>query len=329
MRITAHPRLYKLRNLSPDRVRSQRKPKAWQVIPRRSPHPAFTIVELLIVIVVIAILAAISIVAYNGIQERARSAALKSDLTQVNKQLKLFQADNGSYPATVTTNCTTALDSATNKCLQVSSGKTISSYDSTNAGQGYNLTLTNDSSSVSRVLTDSQAWATKNLNVGTRIAGTASPSNNGTIEKYCYNDDEANCTTYGALYTWDEAMQYSTSPGAQGICPSGSHIPTDEEWKTLEMSLGMTQTLADTTGWRGTDQGTQLKAGGASGLNIPLAGNRSTAGSFANLGSYAYVWSSSESGGSAWSRTLLSGNATVYRYTVAKAYGFSVRCLEN
>ena len=85
---------------------------------RRSLQQAFTIVELLIVIVVIAILAAITIVAYNGIQDRARSAALQSDLSQVDKQLKLFQAENGTYPATVSTNCTASPDSTTNKCLK-------------------------------------------------------------------------------------------------------------------------------------------------------------------------------------------------------------------
>jgi prepilin-type N-terminal cleavage/methylation domain-containing protein len=54
---------------------------------------AFTIVELLIVIVVIGILAAITIVAYNGIQERARASAATSALTQAVKKIKLYQVD--------------------------------------------------------------------------------------------------------------------------------------------------------------------------------------------------------------------------------------------
>ena len=61
----------------------------------------FTIVELLIVIVVIAILAAITIVAFNGIQDRARTSALVSDLTAASKQLKLDQANSGVFPATL------------------------------------------------------------------------------------------------------------------------------------------------------------------------------------------------------------------------------------
>ncbi len=59
----------------------------------------FTIVELLIVIVVIAILASISVVAYNGIQSRARDADRMNDLNVMKKGLALFHAENGYYPA--------------------------------------------------------------------------------------------------------------------------------------------------------------------------------------------------------------------------------------
>jgi prepilin-type N-terminal cleavage/methylation domain-containing protein len=59
----------------------------------------FTIVELLIVIVVIAILAAVTIVAYNGISSRATVSSLQSDLENAAKRLKLDQVDLGTYPA--------------------------------------------------------------------------------------------------------------------------------------------------------------------------------------------------------------------------------------
>jgi prepilin-type N-terminal cleavage/methylation domain-containing protein len=60
----------------------------------------FTIVELLIVIVVIGILAAITIVAYNGIQERARASSVSSALSQAAKKLAVYQVDNPDlYPA--------------------------------------------------------------------------------------------------------------------------------------------------------------------------------------------------------------------------------------
>ena len=58
----------------------------------------FTIVELLIVIVVIAILAAISIVAYNGIQNRAHDTAIQNDLNNISKQIRQYVILNGSFP---------------------------------------------------------------------------------------------------------------------------------------------------------------------------------------------------------------------------------------
>lgn len=57
----------------------------------------FTIVELLIVIVVIAILAAIAIVSYSGIQQRARDTERKSDLANLAKVISVYKVDNGSY----------------------------------------------------------------------------------------------------------------------------------------------------------------------------------------------------------------------------------------
>ena len=67
----------------------------------KRPRAGFTIVELLIVIVVIAILAAITIVAFNGIQERARVSSVSSALSQANKKLAAFAVDGNGYPASL------------------------------------------------------------------------------------------------------------------------------------------------------------------------------------------------------------------------------------
>jgi len=189
-----------------------------------------------------------------------------------------------------------------------------------------------------------QTWMAENLNFGTRIDGVSNQDSNSIIEKYCYSDSLANCTTYGGLYQWDEMMQYTTTPGTQGVCPTGWHLPTDTEWKTLEMELGMTQSQANTTGHRGTDQASQLAgnepiwanggldqngAFGSSGFAGLPAGSRSPSGSFINSPFGGYFWSSSEGGGGAWSRYLIFDNPKVYRHDDNKSYGFSVRCVQD
>jgi uncharacterized protein (TIGR02145 family)/prepilin-type N-terminal cleavage/methylation domain-containing protein len=307
---------------------------------------AFTIVELLVVIVVIGILAAITIVSYTGISNKASVSSLQSDLSNAKKQLALYYVDHGAYPTSIDPNSKCPTGSAptpdTRYCLKPSAANTFNYYPASSTYSTYLLTanktgtssiysVTNDSipAIMPTVTIGSQTWMQNNLNVGAMVTGVTAQTNNTTFEKYCYSDTESNCTTYGGLYQWDEAMQYVITAGFQGICPAGFHIPTDAEYKTLEMSLGMSQATADTTGWRGTTEGTQLKPGGTSGFNGLLAGYRNTAGSFVSLSSSAYLWSSSESSSSAWYRYLGSGNAPVYRSTDAKGYGFSVRCLGN
>jgi uncharacterized protein (TIGR02145 family) len=71
-----------------------------------------------------------------------------------------------------------------------------------------------------------QTWMAENLNYN---AGAGS---------YCYDDDPANCDTYGRLYTWEAAMagaaSSSTTPsGVQGVCPDEWHLPSDDEWTIL------------------------------------------------------------------------------------------------
>ena len=99
-----------------------------------------------------------------------------------------------------------------------------------------------------------------------------------------YNNDVSNLADYGRLYNW-----YAVDD-ARGLCPSGWHVPTDGEFMTLEMELGMSESEANETGWRGTDQGTQMKsspethrlgtARTTSGFSGLAGGYRSTLGDF-------------------------------------------------
>lgn len=84
----------------------------------------FTIVELLVVIVVIGILATITISTFGGVTQRATIASLQSDLSNASKQLKLFVAEYGTYPATI--DCTQP-NSTTNTCVRFSAD-TVSNY---------------------------------------------------------------------------------------------------------------------------------------------------------------------------------------------------------
>jgi uncharacterized protein (TIGR02145 family) len=186
-----------------------------------------------------------------------------------------------------------------------------------------------------------QCWMKQNMRVGTRINVAGNQSNNSIIEKYCYADTASNCTTNhpnqpdGGLYQWNEAMQYSSTPGAQGICPAGWHIPTHDQFTTLERSVCTSGSCATdfpyditTTGYRGTTEGTNLKPNGTSLFEGNLAGD-SFGGSFYNRGAGGLFWSSLGSGGSAWYRYLSSGGAQVYRNQVDQSFGLSVRCLKN
>jgi uncharacterized protein (TIGR02145 family) len=129
-----------------------------------------------------------------------------------------------------------------------------------------------------------QCWLASNLNVGVKLASIADePTRNGIVEKWCYNNDDANCVTYGGLYGWDEAMNYSTAEGSRGICPVGFHIPSKDDWHVLEDHLkdeGESCIKDREYLWDGdhmwdcASAGTKLKSGGSSGLNIPLGGFR-------------------------------------------------------
>jgi uncharacterized protein (TIGR02145 family) len=78
-----------------------------------------------------------------------------------------------------------------------------------------------------------QCWLAANLNYGTRIQSSQVQIDNCISEKYCYNNDPANCTGQGALYQWDELMKYDDTPASQGICPPGWHVPVESEWTIL------------------------------------------------------------------------------------------------
>lgn len=179
-----------------------------------------------------------------------------------------------------------------------------------------------------------QCWMGKNMNVGTMIYGVHSMQDNNIIEKYCYFNDTVSCNTYGALYQWGEMMQYIDTPGTQGICPKGWHIPTDQEFITMELALGMTLSDANLMNtWRGTDQGTKILPGGISGFEANLTGIRYDGGLFYNEGTFEYLYTSNTTPGNpnaALRRCLSAGSTQIGRFNnTFKTVGGSVRCIKS
>lgn len=204
------------------------------------------------------------------------------------------------------------------------------------------LVDTRDNQVYSTVRVSSYCWMADNLNIGTRINGASSQTNNGIIEKYCFNNSEDYCNEYGGMYQWNEMMEYVTTPGVQGICPEGWHLPADDEWTILERNLDSLITF-NSTGWRGVVAGGKLKEQGtvhwfspntgatnSSGFTALPGGERhSSNGTFNFMGTNGYWWTSSELGVDAYYRTLGYNTAQSSRSNRNKNYGYSVRCVAD
>ena len=207
-----------------------------------------------------------------------------------------------------------------------------------------------DNNDYTTVTIGTQVWMAENLKTTHYSDGTSIPLVEDTDDwanlgyegiAMCYYDNSStNADTYGALYSWAAATNN------EQVCPTGWHLPSDAEWKQLEMYLGMTQADADTTGYnRGTNEGSKLAgnaelwedgalendaAFGTSGfLALPGSG-RDRDGSFNNLGSSVYFWSATEGNSmNAWIRGLTYDGTGVYRNPAGRRYGFPVRCIKD
>lgn len=204
-----------------------------------------------------------------------------------------------------------------------------------------------DGNNYNTIQIGAQCWMAENLNVGTRIDGATAQSDNETIEKYCYNDLHANCNTYGGLYQWNEMMQYTTTPGMQGICPDGWHLPTDAEWTALTDYVSsesgfwcggnsgyIAKALAAKTNWQSSTNfcvvGNDLNANNETGFSGLPGGYRDVNGLFSSVGEYGFWWTSTGYDlFNAWYRFLIFDYPLVYRNYYFKELGLSVRCLKD
>lgn len=216
---------------------------------------------------------------------------------------------------------------------------------------GAGVTVTDrDGISYPTVQIGSQCWMGANLSTAHKSNGTAL----GWFERTCITGSGITlpgngtpCPTtlpyLGAVYTWYAAMDGSTTPGAQGICPDGWHLPTSDEFTTLERTVCTTGTCATdfpfditTLGVRGTNEGSKLKIGGSSGFEGgPYVGGIGTVSgnpgwTAVHWGQGVDYWTSSmaDTDNALW-RNFLSYDDHISRIKDLKNNRVSVRCIKN
>ena len=183
-----------------------------------------------------------------------------------------------------------------------------------------------------------QCWTQSNLKVSKYRNGDNIPTvlsnadwQNTTSGAYAiYEEDPANDGLYGKLYN-----HYAVTDD-RGLCPTGWHVPSDEEWTTLEDFLGgseiaggkLKSTAQQPTpgGWDSPNEG----ATNSSGFSAPPGGLREGYGDFFNMSFSGCWWSSSVwSASGAWGRSLFYDSSGILRHGNDRTLGFSVRCCRD
>ena len=200
------------------------------------------------------------------------------------------------------------------------------------------LTDSRDGKSYKTVRIGSQTWMAENLNYKTE-------------NSYCYDDDPANCNTYGRIYTWPAAVGMSEEKcgyghvcglvgTVRGVCPLGWHVPSKEDWETLIAFVGgksvMGEKLKSSSGWE--------KGNGSDdfGFSALPGGYRhrddDKDDEYDGMGEVASFWSSTEysprgeSGGSAYSMNLIDDDENPDAGFYAQYKNFDicyVRCIKD
>lgn len=209
-----------------------------------------------------------------------------------------------------------------------------------------------DGNEYQTVVIENQLWMAENLRTKHYRNGDPIPNVPDTTEWnglnnpetgawVYYNNDSTNVDPYGKLYNWYAAMD------ERGLCPLGWRVPSDYDWKIMEIYLGVPELYADSTGWRGVrdNAGGQLKAAGTeywlppndgatneSGFSGLPGGNRYVDGSFGNIREFGYWWTATESADlphGSFRRRLKYDNNGIYRNDPNRRNGYSVRCIKK
>lgn len=252
---------------------------------------------------------------------------------------------------------------ASNACGTSSSSNVV--YQMLSCPLGDILIDSRDGKTYKTVQIGVHCWMAENLDHGITV-GSGSPyfqQNNGIIEKSCYKDSVLNCTTYGGMYTFPEAVAWINGVGygtswspkpvgnVQGVCPSGWHLPKESEWCYMEnyVEPGLDPTCDSTSWtWRGTYAGGSLKDTGTIHWYFPNTGATNNTGFSALGGGRVTAYGSSEmkkelgqwwaamecplpgtSSGNGMTRRLNYDKASFQRTCAVKDYSFSVRCIKD
>lgn len=221
----------------------------------------------------------------------------------------------------------------------LSSGDKIATRDGINSytptvpfACGDTLTDPRDSQQYSTVQIGTQCWMAKNMNYDDGCASNTWVNSSDTRWCGCYSSDPNNCITHGKLYQWSAAMAGSTTEGAQGICPTGWHVPSLVEVTALSDYLGGASVAGGKLKQTGTVNWLSPNGGATneSGFTALGSGYRFyTNGSFDVKRYNEYFWSSSPSGSNAYSGYLSYSFASFNIGPFAKSWGYSVRCVKN
>lgn len=150
---------------------------------------------------------------------------------------------------------------------------------------------------------------------------------------WCFAENQQNCELFGRLYPWYVALE---------ACPDGWHLPTDDDWKQLELHLGMDSTELDFSYLRGTGVGGKLKsvshhwdfyndgATDETGFSALPGGPRYRLGQYGMVGHNNTWWTATEADSlMAWFRYVGHSHSKVGRLYNEKIDGHSVRCVKD
>jgi len=266
------------------------------------------------------------------VSSASSSSVLASSSNLVSSSTKAISSSVVLSSITASSSLTQSSSSATLSSAVVSSSSiaTSSAGSSASTGISYGNVKDNAGKSYLTVTFDGQTWMAENMHYAT-TSGSWCKDDNSDAAMTSFNSTY--CDTHGRVYDWATANT---------VCPSGWHLPTDAQWQTLEMYLGMTYLQADSVDWRGLDEGARLKMewSGMPSLNtvgfaaVPAEVFSSSGGTFGNAGSVVSTvfWTSTNGTAGAYYRMLSDTENGIQRNVAGESEqknGYSVRCLKD